>query len=293
MTAAEKGFVHPEFVVETGWLAEHLRDPDVRILDCTTNLIPDPKITYHIVPARAEFEQGHVPARSSSMCAATFGQYAEIPLHDAFGRAFAAAMRRFGRRRRDARDHLQHRRDLVGDAGVVDAAHVRLRQRGGAERRLAENGRAKGPGGDRAGAAGGAGALHRARATAVMVGREEVQRAIGNGSVCTLNALSSQQHTGTGGTVYGRPGRIAGSVNIPAAQLLDPATNTLLPAPALREKFDAIGAFDKRVISYCGGGISATMDALALVMLGHPDVVVYDASMAEWANDPKLPMETG
>jgi thiosulfate/3-mercaptopyruvate sulfurtransferase len=34
-------------------------------------------------------------------------------------------------------------------------------------------------------------------------------------------------------------------------------------------------------------------DAFALVMLGHPNVKLYDASMSEWATDPALPMETG
>ena len=53
------------------------------------------------------------------------------------------------------------------------------------------------------------------------------------------------------------------------------------------------GAFDKSVITYCGGGIAASATAHALVMLGHPDVKLYDASMSEWAIDPNLPMETG
>ena len=106
--------------------------------------------------------------------------------------------------------------------------------------------------------------------------------------------MSAAQHTGTGGTVYGRVGRIAKSVNVPAAALIDPATGAFLPAAALRAKFAAVGAFDKkRVITYCGGGIAASADALALVMLGHPDVRLYDASMSEWSNDQSLPMETG
>ena len=47
------------------------------------------------------------------------------------------------------------------------------------------------------------------------------------------------------------------------------------------------------IIFYCGGGISATMDALALLLLGHPNVAVYDGSLSEWARDPTAPMETG
>jgi thiosulfate/3-mercaptopyruvate sulfurtransferase len=101
------------------------------------------------------------------------------------------------------------------------------------------------------------------------------------------------QHAGTGGNTYGRPGRIAGSVNVPTAGLIDPATNTYLPAEQLRAQFDAVGAFGRRVITYCGGGIAASATAHALVMLGHPDVRLYDASMSEWAKDDSLPMETG
>ncbi len=46
------GFIHPEFLVEPEWLASHLADPAVRIFDCTTHLIPDPKITYQVVGTR-------------------------------------------------------------------------------------------------------------------------------------------------------------------------------------------------------------------------------------------------
>ena len=108
-----------------------------------------------------------------------------------------------------------------------------------------------------------------------------------------MNALAPEQHAGAGGNSYGRPGRIKGSVNLPAAHLIDPATNEFLPADELRRRFEAVGAFDKQVITYCGGGIAASADALALVMLGHPKVRLYDASMSEWAIDPALPMETG
>jgi thiosulfate/3-mercaptopyruvate sulfurtransferase len=126
-----------------------------------------------------------------------------------------------------------------------------------------------------------------------MVGKEEVLRSIGDKAVCTLNALLPEQHAGTGGNSYGRPGRIKGSVNLPAAHLIDPATNVFLPADELRRRFASVGAFDKEVITYCGGGIAASADAFALVMLGHPNVRLYDASMSEWATDPSLPMETG
>ena len=105
---------------------------------------------------------------------------------------------------------------------------------------------------------------------------------------------SAEQHQGTGGVAYGRPGRIAGSVNVVARELVDPQTHAYLPADVLRAKFQAVGALDaKRVVTYCGGGIAASSDAFILTLLGRDDVAVYDASLSEWANDPAMPMERG
>ena len=120
----------------------------------------------------------------------------------------------------------------------------------------------------------------------LMVDKQQVLAAIGDGAVCTLNALLPQQHTGAGGNSYGRPGRIAGSVNLPAAHLLNPDTNDIPAGRRIARRFAGVGAMDRPVITYCGGGIAASADALALVMLGHTDVKLYDASLSEWAIDP-------
>ena len=108
-----------------------------------------------------------------------------------------------------------------------------------------------------------------------------------------LERALTEQHTGSGGNSSGRRGRIKGSVNLPAAHLLDSATNEFLPAAEVRRRFEAVGAFGKQAITYCGGSIAASADAFALVMLDHPDVKLYGASLSEWAIDPTLPMETG
>jgi thiosulfate/3-mercaptopyruvate sulfurtransferase len=72
------------------------------------------------------------------------------------------------------------------------------------------------------------------------------------------------------------------------------ADNTFLDADALHAKFSGAGIpMDKRVVTYCGGGIAATADSFALKLLGHDDVGIYDNSLSEWAKDPKLPMEAG
>src|SRR5260370_10281632 len=126
----------------------------------------------------------------------------------------------------------------------------------------------------------------------LMVGKEEFLEAIGDAGACTINALLPEQHAGAGGNSYGRPGHIKGSVNLPAAHLLDPETNEFLPAGELRERFAAIGAFAKNVITYCDGGNSAGPRALPLVIFRHPQVRVFHASPCQWGPPPPLPTET-
>lgn len=122
----------------------------------------------------------------------------------------------------------------------------------------------------------------------------QVLAALGDGRTCLINALGREQHLGTGGTHYGRPGRIPGSVNLPARAMLDPATHRLLPDEVLRALLAAAGVWaSPRAISYCGGGIAASTTAFVLEMLGHPDWALYDASLLEWASRPELPMVTG
>jgi thiosulfate/3-mercaptopyruvate sulfurtransferase len=116
-----------------------------------------------------------------------------------------------------------------------------------------------------------------------------VLAAIKAGDVCTINALRPEQHAGTGGVNYGRRGHITGSISIPALAHVN-EDNTLKGEDELRTMF-APALRKPQVITYCGGGIAATSVALALEMLGHKNVKVYDASLTEWAADPELPME--
>jgi len=292
--SASEAFAHPEFLVETAALERQLGDPELRILDCTTHLIPDPKTTYQVVSGRADFEKGHIPG---AHFVDVQGDLSDKKHHLRFmlpaADAFASAMSRFGVGERTrvvlystanpwwaTRVWWSLRVFGFDDAAVLNGGWQKWTREG----RPVETGPAK----PRP-----AGHFVVREQRPLMVGKEDVMSAIGKAGACTVNALLPEQHAGTGGNSYGRPGRIKGSVNLPAAHLLDPETNEFLPASELRRRFEAIGAFDKRVITYCGGGIAASADALALVMLGHPDVRLYDASLSEWAIDPSLPMETG
>jgi len=290
------GFAHPEYLVETDWLAANLGDPNLVVLDGTVHLIPDPKITYTVKSGREDFEKGHIPGAQFVDLQADLSDNTQQRLRFMRPGAaeFAASMGRFGVGP-DIRVVLYSTANPQWATRVwwllrtfgFDAAAVLNGgfQKWAREGRPVETGpaRPRPPAKfvvneDRAG---------------LMVGKDAVLAAIGDAGACTINALQAAQHAGSGGNTYGRPGRAKGSVNVPTVGLLDPEKGTFLPAAQLRAKFDAVGAFDKRVITYCGGGIAASATAHALVMLGHPDVRLYDASLSEWAVDPTLPMETG
>jgi thiosulfate/3-mercaptopyruvate sulfurtransferase len=180
----------------------------------------------------------------------------------------------------------------MGDADLVDAAHLRLRQCRGPERRLAEMAGRKARAFDPTGHSGD-GDIHRPPPGRIFVGPDTVRQAIGDGAVCTINALSPELHRGDS-VRYGQPGRILGSVNVPAASLLDPVDNTFAKAEEVAAHFANAGATsDKKTIPYCGGGIAATLDAFLLHQLGYTDIAVYDGSMSQWATDKSVPIETG
>ena len=54
-------FAHPEFLVSTDWLAEHLADDDVRVFESTVFLRPRDGGGYRVESGRAEYESGHIP----------------------------------------------------------------------------------------------------------------------------------------------------------------------------------------------------------------------------------------
>ncbi|GAA5029461.1 sulfurtransferase [Microbacterium fluvii] len=93
-------------------------------------------------------------------------------------------------------------------------------------------------------------------------------------------------------TRYHRRGHIPGSVNVPARELFDDDGRVRSP-DEIRDAFAAEGVdLDAEVLLYCGGGISATANALALAHAGVDDVRVYDGSLEEWSADPVLPLVT-
>ena len=89
-----------------------------------------------------------------------------------------------------------------------------------------------------------------------------------------------------------RLGHIPGSLSVPAGRLVARESNTLLTADELRQKFAPVKGAD-RIITYCAGGIASASDALALTLLGHTGVAIYDGSLNEWVADADAPVAVG
>ena len=126
----------------------------------------------------------------------------------------------------------------------------------------------------------------------VFANRDLVSAAIGDESVTTVNALTAELHSGDAEFHYGRKGHIAGSCNLPYDALLE--AGRFRSADEIKDALAAKNMLEvPKVITYCGGGIAATVDAFACLLVGQDAVAVYDGSMSEWVSDPNAPMATG
>ena len=280
-------------LVSTDWLQAHLEDPELRIFDVTVHLRPSTPGPYRVESGRADYEAAHIPGAAFLDLAADLSDtasplgFTHLPAHRlaaALGAAGVGAGDRVVAYSTTTPMWATRFWWMLRAAGFETAAVLD----GGfgawtAEGRPTESGARRYP----------PSTLDLADRPDAWADKAGVLAAIGDGAVCTINALSPGVHSGEAAISYGRKGHIKGSVNVPYAALLDEDGRYRSDAE-LRELFDGVGALGRpKVICYCGGGISATMDALALTRLGHPSVAVYDGSMSEWTRDPALPMETG
>jgi thiosulfate/3-mercaptopyruvate sulfurtransferase len=104
-------------------------------------------------------------------------------------------------------------------------------------------------------------------------------------------AVPDREFSGEAGN-RARLGHIPGSHSAPAVRLVDRETNAYRPLDGLRAIFAPV-LDQPRVVSYCAGGIAAASDALALTLLGHRSVAIYDGSLNEWSADESAPLVAG
>jgi thiosulfate/3-mercaptopyruvate sulfurtransferase len=287
----------PKALIGTQELAAALGGSHLRVYDCTTYLDPAPPGSddpYIVVPGRRTFEEAHIPGadfldlqgefsdattRLRFMIAPTAQLEAAFARHG-LGRGTRVVLYSIGTMMWATRFWWMLKSLGFDDAAVLDGGFDAWK----AEGRPTESGPARGyPPGD----------FRAAPRPGFFVDRHHVLTATQAADSAIVNALGPQFHQGLEPSRYGRPGRIPGSVNVPAATLVD-AKKKFVALSDAQASFNARGVGkDKRVICYCGGGISATIDLFLLHQLGYENLTLYDGSMGEWAKDPSLPIETG
>ena len=296
MPAKAPCYRYPDAIVETDWLATNLEDPTLRIFDCTTHLIYNPEGSsdpYTVKSGREDYECGHIPGANfldlqGELSVQSSPYRFTLPSTD----QFAGVMSRHG-----VGDDVRVVLYSTGNAQWATRIWWMMRAFGFDNAAVLNGGWQKWQADGHAVST----ALSSYPATTfeakpranLFVGKEAVLAAIDDSGTCTINALGEALHSGEDNR-YGRPGHIPGSVNIPAASLLEPQTNKFLEPSAAAKHFEDVGTNKaERVITYCGGGIAATLDAFLLHQLGYQNIAVYDDSMSEWAKDTSLPIETG
>jgi thiosulfate/3-mercaptopyruvate sulfurtransferase len=289
-------FTHPQYLVETDWLADHLNDPDLRILDCSVGIQPaeDEGTGFILTNGRQAWQQGHIPgSRFADLMSELSAPDADFMFKIPTPELFADVMGRYGvgpDSRVVVYDSMMHmwaarvwwmlRAFGFDNAAVLNGGWQKWTHE---ERPVSTD----------------PSCYPQATFTThprpeLIAHKDEVFAAVQDGQTCILNALNAEDHNSTVPTRYQRPGRIPSSVNVPAMSMVDPNTHTYLPEEQLRAQFADVGATRSgRVITYCGGGIAASSSAFILTLLGIDQVSLYDGSLTDWTADPDMPMETG
>ena len=287
----------PQALMSTADLASLLGQPRLRVYDCTTYLETPPPGSddpYIAVPGRRTFEEAHIPGAdfldlqgefSDSTTRLRFMMPPTAQLEAAFGRHGLAGDSRVvlysvGTMMWATRFWWMLRSLGFDGAAVLDGGFDKWK----AEGRPTESGPARGyP----------SATFKASPRPDFFADKRAVLAATKEPGTVIVNALGPQFHQGLEPSRYGRPGRVPGSVNVPAATLVNASAKDFTSLSDAEAKFRARGVTqDKRVICYCGGGISATIDLFLLHQLGHDTLTLYDGSMGEWAKDPSLPIET-
>lgn len=113
----------------------------------------------------------------------------------------------------------------------------------------------------------------------MIASKQEVLSAMGDASICTEYTLPLEAYGGV---------HIPGSSFISALDLMQ-GMDALVSDDAFVSRLREGDRFE-RIITYCGGGIAATVNAIAHLIAGHENVSVYDGSLLEWMGE-GLPIE--
>ncbi|SHN48316.1 sulfurtransferase [Erythrobacter sanguineus] len=275
-------------LVSTDWLAAHLGDPGLAVLDASRHLPAarrDP---------RAEFAAAHIPGARFLDLAALVDETSATPqalprpsqLADMLAMLGVAPGSRIvlyddSAVRTAARGWFMLTACGWRNVAILDGGLAKWR----AEGRALESGRPDTTPGDRAALAPPQGVRSKADMLANLQTHAEQ----------VVDARGADRVFGTGiDPVHGGPmGRIPGSLNVPYSALFG-TDGTYKPPHDLHAAFvDAGVDLDRPVTTTCGSGVTASVLLFAMHLLGKHDTALYDGSWSEWGADPATPKAQG
>ena len=282
-------YAHPEALVSSEWLAAHLDDPRVRVIDCSFKL---PGIT---PTARADYDNGHIPGAAffdiDDIAQPGTSLPHMIPSPDLFAQKIGA----LGIGDDD--------RVVVYDSNGLSSAGRAwwmLRLFGHQNVALLDGGlpKWKAEGRPVVTAVPSPAPRHfTARFEPALVrDKAAVLANLATRHEQVVDARATGRFDGTTEEVRPglRSGHIPGSRSLPYEQVTNPATRQLRSTEQLTALFrDAGVALDRPIVTSCGSGVTACALAFALHLIGHPGAAVYDGSWSEWGLPGDTPVETG
>jgi thiosulfate/3-mercaptopyruvate sulfurtransferase len=275
-------------LVSTETVADHL-DGTWAIVDCRYDL-------KHAAWGREQYLAGHIPGAvyaslSQDLSAPPSGTNGRHPLPCAedmeatFGRLGIASGAQVAIYDQDAGSYasrlwwmlryMGHEAAAVVDGGWAAWVRERRATRAGEETKPAAAFRGE-----------------RRKELRVLVG--EVERMLGDPTVLLVDARGPERFEGASEPLDRTPGHIPGAVNHFYRRNVT-EEGVMLPPDELRRRFaDTLGGRSPdRVVMYCGSGVTACHNLLAMEHAGLRGTKLYAGSWSEWSSDPRRPVETG